>query len=565
MSYAPWEVARSLVQVLDHYTHPVEQRVIQESFQALLKHLPDRFWLEDTPRKPAMAIPLYEALDNCGKAITDLVLPILFDEEARSNGHLEDLRMQLLENEATANGLTLRERRKRAIPAPNELGKDAKTLAFLYLQDTPFLDLFNAPIPFVIPRTRWPTHCVVIAPSEWGKSQLCGMILKDALTDPEPRAIILCDPHGDIHTQTVQRIPPERLVTIDLTKRPPNLNILDKSVLSDSAALSTFRFIISSLAGGLSTKQENCVKPLFALLGKIPNANLQTLHEIITEQVKKPTRFAKEIASLDNPVHRTFFTNLWYSGNFSETRDALTWKISGALDDPIFYKMFAAPTNDINVKDWIENDRVVLLKSSNALDKEGTRLFFLFVISQFYAAAKARDPIPEHKRKLAMMIFDEASIIMQSPIISDVFTELRKYNCSLTVATQLWHQIAEDVRPAVLGSTGIRFIGQLGTNEAKAVAPDMGVKDENVRALRNVPGSYAEWYLYVRSIADRAIKVTVPYGQLETLPKQKAPEPKPETHEAPQSEASYGKITMPPKGDTTTIPPDPTTPTKRKW
>ena len=388
-----------------------------------------------------------------------------------------------------------------------------------YLKGTGLEDFFDREHPFAIPRHRWPTHAVVLAPSEWGKSELTGLFLREALEDPIPRAAIVCDPHGDLYRKALPRVPPERLIAIDLTTDPPDLNILDKRVMSDRAALETFRFMMSSLAGGLSPKQETCIKPLFALLSQIPNANLATLHEIITEQTKRPAKFAAYIAQLGE-IHRTFFEMLWYSGNFSETREALVWKISSALDDPTFYKMFSAKTNSLDVSRWLDEKKIVLIKSGNQLDKEGTRLFFLYLVGQYYAAARRRNAIPEDQRELAMMFVDEASIVMQSPIIGEIFTDIRKYKCAFFVAIQLWQHVAENVRPAVLGSTGIRIVGQLGLNEGKAVGPDMGITGEQIKALTNIPAKHAEWYFYVRSVADKGVKLTIPYGVLENMPKQ---------------------------------------------
>jgi hypothetical protein len=62
---------------------------------------------------------------------------------------------------------------------------------------------------------------VVIAPSEWGKSELTGTFLREAIEDTDQRAVILCDPHGDLYKKALTRVPPERLVAIDLTRNPP--------------------------------------------------------------------------------------------------------------------------------------------------------------------------------------------------------------------------------------------------------------------------------------------------------------------------------------------------------
>ena len=91
----------------------------------------------------------------------------------------------------------------------------------------------------------------------------------------------------------------------------------------------------------------------------------------------------------------------------------------------------------------------VLVKGGEAvLGKEGMRLFLLFLVGQYYAAGKRRDAIPEDDRELTMLFCDEASLVLSSPIISDILIELRKYRCSFVAATQLWAHISHEVLPA---------------------------------------------------------------------------------------------------------------------
>lgn len=459
--------------------HPKISSALLSIFQAINRQLPESYKV-DMPelyrqkdafpenRTSGPTIPLYEVV-NVPKVLIEILYQFYYEVE--DVGY--EIRKKLQDNENAIHGLTPYSRRTKGVPLPTSLDMEPGDLAYAYLKGTPFELLFNTEVAFEIPRDRWPTHCVVLAPSEWGKSQLTGLFLREALEDPEPRAIILCDPHGDLYKDALTRIPADRLIAIDLTRNPPDLNILDHGVTPERDALHTFRFLISSLAGGLTAKQEGCVRPLFSLLREISGATLVTLHEIISEPVAKAekSQFAKYFAKL-SPVHRAFFQRLWFSGSFSDTREALMWKVGATIDDPTFNRMFSAKRNSITVSKWIEERKVVLVKSSDQLDREGTRLFFLYIIGQYYAAAKRRDALHPGERHLAQLFFDEASVIMQSPIIADILTEIRKYNCSFIAATQLWEHVAKEVRPAVLGSTGIRILGQLGHDEASALFRD---------------------------------------------------------------------------------------------
>jgi hypothetical protein len=513
--------------------HPVAIRKTILAYNELLEYIPQGYLIsfDELQREAnagyapaALSVPLYEILTDVGEAIYNFV-GTFFHQEIRDAGLFQELRKQATQNENIASGMTNADRvlgRKEVINA-YEYDAEPAELIRIYLRHTPFYDLFHAQVAFRIPRDRWPTHALVLGPSEWGKSELTGLFMREALEDPEPRAVILCDPHGDLYQKALPRVSPERLVAIDLTRNPPDLNILDHGTTPERDALQTFRFLVSSLAGGLTPKQEGCIRPLFSLLKEIEGATLITLHEIIAEQTRKPKRFAEEISRL-NSLHRSFFESLWYSGEYSDTRQALQWKVTATIDDPTFYRMFSAKHNSIQVSRWIQERKVVLIKSSDQLDKQGTQLFFLYILGQYYAAAKRRDALPQSRRHLTQLFFDEASVVLQSPIIADILTEIRKYNCSFVAASQLWEHVAKEVRPAILGSCGIRILGQLGHDEASALYRDQRVSLETITGLKAVPRAYAQWCFFIRSVTEKGAVVKTPYGVLEEMPKQRQPD-----------------------------------------
>ena len=105
------------------YDRRIEKSLL-ESFVKLILHLPDSFMcsLEELAAQVdargfhGPSVPLHDALDNCGQAICDFALPILYDEELTENGLLADWRRQLFQNEAHMNGLTMYGRRSKAVP-----------------------------------------------------------------------------------------------------------------------------------------------------------------------------------------------------------------------------------------------------------------------------------------------------------------------------------------------------------------------------------------------------------------------------------------------------------------
>src|SRR5438094_4435241 len=73
--------------------------VMVQVFAGIYGHLPKEYWAEKPKQNGSLSIPLYDALDSCGHAITDGMLPILYDKKLVENGQLYEIRKQLFENE----------------------------------------------------------------------------------------------------------------------------------------------------------------------------------------------------------------------------------------------------------------------------------------------------------------------------------------------------------------------------------------------------------------------------------------------------------------------------------
>jgi hypothetical protein len=582
--YAPWNIARELVWLMELYTHPHEQEVLQESFRELLKHLPDAYWspAQPTADETGPTIPLHDALDDIGHAIMDFAFPIW---KAGEDGHFEGIRQKLEANECSMNGLTPYQRRRTSIPDPWERDEPPDKRCWLYFHDTPLLDVINVYIPFRIPRKTWASHGIVLAPSGHGKTQLLGSLITGFLSDSDNRiGCFVLDPHGDLFNNLAERVSAERLVLLDPDTKPPPLNFLDFGNSTEAQTLQTFSYLMSSLSGGLSDKQGAIVPYLLKLLKRIPAASLETLRQLVDEKVKtaEKSEFYPYISQLDK-VDQGFFHNQFYSSRMQETKDAIGWKLYAALSSDAFRQMFGAKQNSVNFDRLIAERKVVVIKGGfDALGEEGMRVFLQFLVAQYYAAGMRRLRLPERERHLNLFICDEASHILTTPIVARMLFDLRKVACGFLAATQVWEQVATDVKAAVLGNTAIKIVGPVQHNDASVLSREMYCDINFIRNMqRSDNAPYAPWAVYVNGMTKKAARVTVPFGVLERMPKinqdaisvydygQFDEEEEPEnpfdylddhdeylaeTHEAPEKGASRSMHSVPAKADTTTLP-----------
>ncbi|MEQ1771916.1 MAG: hypothetical protein ABL879_18990, partial [Devosia sp.] len=334
---------------------------------------------------------------------------------------------------------------------------------------------------------------------------------------------------------------------LDPTTNPPPLNFLDFKNSSFSTALQTFDYLMSSLSGGLSDKQAGLTPYLLRLILKIENPTLLTLKEIVDERVKQvqQSAFYPYIQQLA-PADQSFFTNQFYTNRMNDTKDAMGWKIAAASAQDTFREMFSSPVNSFEPDRYMNEGKVVLVKGArNAIGDGGMQIFLQFIVGQMYTAALRRDGMAPEKRKLCVLVVDEAEHVFNSQT-ARILTECRKYGLGSVWATQVIDQIPDEVKAAMYGATAIKVAGSVQYNDAATLAREMYCDTDFIRSCRSRPGVSADWAIYVKGMPglDRAIKLNIPYGILEKEPTYAS------THEDPKlTEASRGSGLAPARAD----------------
>jgi hypothetical protein len=182
-----------------------------------------------------------------------------------------------------------------------------------------------------------------------------------------------------------------------------------------------------------------------------------------------------------------------------------------------FEKMFTARENSFDAHAAMREGKVVLARGSElTLGEHGLSVFLQYIVSQFFLASLARFRIPEKERHQCYLLCDEASHIFNHQI-KRILVECRKLGLSFFGATQVLEQIPTEVKAAVYGATSIKAAGRVSSSDANVLAREMQTTGEFIQNMKTF-----EWAFHVGD-ADRAYRVTVPYGALEAMPKRAEP------------------------------------------
>jgi hypothetical protein len=521
----PWDVCMNYDCICQRFP---EDRAIAEAllniFEAIDRQLPENVKV-DFPElhrqmhseSHGLSLPLYQVV-----SVPKVLIEILYQFYNVLGDEGYEVRKQLQDNENTLFNLTPYQRRSKGVPLPTSLDMEPRALAWAYLKGTPFVELFNSEVPFVIDKVALSEHLFACAKQGHGKTVLLSHFVTQFLQDPAQPGLFILDPAGDWFNQLKPRIPPERLIVLDPETDPPALNFFDFKNTTPSEALQAFRYLMSALTGGLSDKQNNIAPFILNLLQKVEKPSLRTLRKIVDERPKKAkdSEYWYAIDQLDEDS-KDFFCSQFYNSDMNVTKNSISIKIHGAMGSDAFKKMFTADHNSFDARAAMEGQKVVLVRGSeNTLGEFGLPIFMQFIVSQIFMAALARFRIPEHKRKQCYLICDEASHIYNHHS-TRLLVEARKLKLSFFSATQMLDQIPTEVKAAVNGNTSIKAAGWLQSSDANMMAREMrGTTGQAIQDLNKL-----EWIVQVQD-AGKAVKVRVPYGALEELPKFG-------THEAP--------------------------------
>ena len=226
------------------------------------------------------------------------------------------------------------------------------------------------------------------------------------------------------------------------------------------------------------------------------------------------------------PAARDFFLNSFYKPDtlMTQTKAQIASRLYTLEATPLIH-MFSAKENDFNAYDCIQGKKIVLVNTDRfSLGDEGSAIFGRFVLAQCLSAAFARAPIPEKDRHLALCIVDEAKAYVDEQT-EKFLADARQFGLGLVLATQYVNQFPEGVRRAVYGNTAVKFIGPIEYGDRVSLAREMNTTPEFIGSMRAYDRSHTEWALHVRTsnLTPSALKMTVPYGTLEKMPKAQKP------------------------------------------
>lgn len=482
------------------------------------------------------SIPLVELMD--ARETVFKIQGSFLSAELREAEVLEPLRETLIDNICEQSGIPVEDKytSKRKQIWPEDAKGTPEEIVHNYLKGTPLVRLFWGSVPFEIPEEARFEHSMIVGGSGHGKTQLLQLLIKQDLEKAveDGRSVIVIDSQGDlidniVHMPLFKQGGPlaDRLLLVDpwdAAEWPVCLNMFDinrerlaqyKPIEQEmilNGTIDLYSYLFGALLGAdLTQKQGVIFRYIARLMLAIPDANIQTLREVMEDG--EP--FRPYMEKLDGPS-RAFFKTQFFDKSFADTKKQVLRRLWGVLANQTFECMFSNKRNKVDMFDAMGNGKIVLINTAQDLLKtEGCQIFGRFFIAMTAQAALQRSTMPKSERLPAFVYIDEASQYIDDNV-EDLLNQARKYRVGLTLAFQNLDQLSVTQRSTFMSSTSIKLAGGVSNKDARQFAAEMRVDPEMVFSTKK-SDAYTEFACYVRNTTPRAMRVQVPFGRMESL------------------------------------------------
>ncbi|MEK7085205.1 MAG: type IV secretion system DNA-binding domain-containing protein, partial [Patescibacteria group bacterium] len=330
---------------------------------------------------------------------------------------------------------------------------------------------------FGIKRADRRRHMYIVGKSGVGKSKLFELLARQDVAYNQGLCVI--DPHGDTVQAILDYIPEERIkdvVIIDPSdsKFPVSFNPLQNvdPEMKHQLTQGLIEVLEKQFGANWTPRLEHVFRFTVLALLDYPNATMRGMISMLTDREYRQ-RVVDYIT--DDMVKRFWAVEFadWSEKFDTEAIIPLVNKLGQFLSDPLLRNIFAQKENKIDLKDIMNNRKILLINlSKGKLGEENSSFLGSMFITKIKQAGMSRADIPERDRVDFYLYVDEFHNLV-TETFENLFSEARKYSLCLIVAHQYMQQLLPSVQATVLGNSGTLVIFRVGGEDAKRLEAEM--------------------------------------------------------------------------------------------
>ena len=485
--------------------------------------------LPDLEDPSPFTIPFIYALPD-PKSVVERVYATLFDQELADARMFRAVAFQFGRNLCEMTGQEVGKPLNRPLKHATDSTLPLDEIAKQYLRDTPFLEVFNTPVPLKLTRNDRMNHMHIVGGTGAGKTTLIENLILHDLASDDPPSLVVIDPHGDMLDRLLRADLgfEDRLIYINPRdiEHPPALNVFalnrERMTHYDEAtreqvmasAIQTFDYLFEGLGAEVTAKQSVFFRYVIRLMLSFPetmgrNATILDMMKLMQD----PVPYGRAIQGLSGTA-REFFLHDFSNKTFAQTKEQIRYRLQAILQTPTMERLLTAPETKIDLFGALNSGSIILVDTAKEFLKDGSATFGKFFISLVLQAVMERTVIPEHQRKDTFLIVDEAADYFSSDI-NDILNETRKYRCGLILAHHYLGEAAHGLQSSLATNTGAKFVSQVSAQDARAFASDMRTTADFILGQPKL-----QFAAHIRNVTPQA--VSIPIAPRQPLPQRPA-------------------------------------------
>lgn len=360
-------------------------------------------------------------------------------------------------------------------------------------------------------------HMYVVGQTGTGKTTLLKtMILSDIRAG---EGLCVVDPHGDLFKDLLGKIPEERaddVVILDPTDAdfPIGLNMLEFKLENQRHFLAQemvaiMTKLIEDEYGAGSIKE--FAGPIFfqhmrmnLLLATSNPMDPGTLLEFY--QIYQQKEYWKRWLPLkvEDPMLQRWVDEVLPGTDYLKVGSEgvsmggyLGSKFDGFIFDPMLRNVFAQKRSTINLREVMDNGKILLVNLGKGdLTEANAKFFGLVLMGKIQAAAMERARLSKEERRDFYIYVDEFQNIATENFVT-LLSEGRKFRVNLILANQFMTQVDPRIMTAILGNVGTIVSFRLGQLDAERMEREFFPVFNRFDML-NLPN----WYAYASTLVN---------------------------------------------------------------
>ena len=341
-------------------------------------------------------------------------------------------------------------------------------------------------------------HIAIIGATGSGKSNFLRHLAWQDVSRGD--GLLLLDQHGDLADAVLSDVDPTRhnhvcYFNLGDLSHPIGFNVLEDTPPDERAA--AVDAVVSAMHSiwfeSWGPRMELILRHACRVLLEAPNGTLLLLPRLLTDDGFR----AQLVARVSDPLTRSFFNSRfdkWRDTYRDEAVEPVLNKAGAFLAFDSIRYCLGQSRSSLHLPYAMEHGRVVVVNlASGTVGQTAARLFGALLLGRLRAAAMARAKIPADMRRPFHLLIDEAQAFGPASIVS-LLNEVRKYACSITLATQFLDGLTDATRAALLGNAGTLAVFRCAPQDAEVLAPnfDRAHQSFNAYALQELT-SARQW------------------------------------------------------------------------